>query len=311
MNLFSTVNKKLDFNLTTIDRALREEAINKDVKILKITLIILCIIFSIFILRALIMNYLQQEIAVAEMQNSLMSKVSNISKETHQSKKDINYKKLAKQQIFGKIGLPNHNDENKSNKEKEVPITKVELKLLGVFMWGDGLPSATIAESKKPDSEENYFVNDMINDSTKLVAVYSDKVEIETNGVREALYFDDAKISTSSSGNEGAAEDVIKVDERELDNALSNLPMLLQQARAVPYFKDGKSIGLRLFAIRPGSLYEKVGLQNGDILKEINGTSLSDITQAVKLFERLKSEKNITLKLERQREDKTLLYEIR
>ena len=42
----------------------------------------------------------------------------------------------------------------------------------------------------------------------------------------------------------------------------------------------GQSIGMRLFAIRTGSLYEKLGLKNGDIILAVNENSLSDPAQA-------------------------------
>jgi general secretion pathway protein C len=105
--------------------------------------------------------------------------------------------------------------------------------------------------------------------------------------------------------------DEFVVEEAELDKGLENLPLLLTQARAVPYFKDGRSIGLRLFAIKTGSLYEKVGLKNGDILKTINGNNLGDISQALKLFEQLKQERSISLVLEREKQDREFKYTIR
>ena len=86
---------------------------------------------------------------------------------------------------------------------------------------------------------------------------------------------------------------------------------MLTQARAVPYFKDGKSIGLRLFAIKSDSIFEKIGLKNADILKAVNGNSLADLTQAIKLFETLKKERSLSLTLERTNEEKEFKYEIR
>ena len=58
-------------------------------------------------------------------------------------------------------------------------------------------------------------------------------------------------------------------------------------------------------------MYEKIGLKNGDILKTINGNSLGDISQAMKLFERLKEERSITLTLERSKQQKVYRYQIR
>jgi general secretion pathway protein C len=101
------------------------------------------------------------------------------------------------------------------------------------------------------------------------------------------------------------------VAEAELSDALANLPLLLSQARAVPYFRNGQSIGMRLFAIRSGSLYEKLGMKNGDIITAVNENSLSDPTQALRLFEQLKNERSIKVKMERNNVSREVNYTIR
>ena len=100
------------------------------------------------------------------------------------------------------------------------------------------------------------------------------------------------------------------VGEQELNKALENLPLLLTQARAVPYFKDGRPIGVRLYAIKPDSIFSKLGLQNGDILKSINGNNLDDFNQAVKLFEKLRDEKSIAVTLERNGTTREFKYQV-
>ena len=46
------------------------------------------------------------------------------------------------------------------------------------------------------------------------------------------------------------------------------MSQLFTQIRAVPHFEGGQSIGFRLFAIRRGSLFDKIGLKNGDIIHQ-------------------------------------------
>ena len=58
-------------------------------------------------------------------------------------------------------------------------------------------------------------------------------------------------------------------------------------------------------------MYEKLGLKNGDIVKSINENNLSDPSQALKLFEQLKSERSIGVKLERDGAPRELKYSIR
>lgn len=157
-----------------------------------------------------------------------------------------------------------------------------------------------------------FLIGDSVFDQATLKKIYQDRVEIERLGKLEVLKLDEFGGPDAGPGGGIANQgDDYVVDEAELDKGLENLPLLLTQARAVPYFKDGRSIGLRLFAIKSGSLYEKIGLKNGDILKSINGNSLADITQALKLFEQLKQERSINLILEREKQDREFKYTIR
>ena len=62
-----------------------------------------------------------------------------------------------------------------------------------------------------------------------------------------------------------------------LRNVSSNQPLLLTQVRGVPYFQQGKAVGLRLFAIKPGGLFDQIGLQNGDVIISVDGTPILDL----------------------------------
>ena len=191
------------------------------------------------------------------------------------------------------------------------PVAVTKLVLVGTFVADGEAPFAIIEDDKKK-TQDVFMLNESIFDQATLKTIFADKIEIERNGQIEILVIDDAPARTSDSSTSVVAEgDTVVVDEGEVDRALENLPLLLTQARAVPYFKEGRSVGLRMFAIKSGSLFEKIGLKNGDILKSINGNSLGDITQAMKLFETLKQERNIGVVVERDRQDREFKYQIR
>lgn len=193
------------------------------------------------------------------------------------------------------------------------PVAVTKLVLIGTFVSDGEAPFAIIEDDKKK-AQDVFMLNESIFDQAILKSIAADKVEIERNGQIETLVIDDAPARTSDAGIGAgvvAEGDTVVVDEAEVDRALENLPLLLTQARAVPYFKEGRSVGLRMFAIKSGSLFEKIGLKNGDILKSINGNSLGDITQAMKLFETLKQQRNIGVVVERDRQDREFKYQIR
>ncbi|MEW6488097.1 MAG: type II secretion system protein GspC [Thermodesulfobacteriota bacterium] len=115
-----------------------------------------------------------------------------------------------------------------------------------------------------------------------------------------------------------AAETVRQVDEnnwlidsREIEQASANMSQLMTQIRVVPNFADGQPDGFKVFAIRPGSLFSKIGLQNGDVLKRINGIELVGPEQGFQAYQALKDETSIQIDLVRRNENKTFSYEIR
>ena len=96
----------------------------------------------------------------------------------------------------------------------------------------------------------------------------------------------------------------------ELDQELNNFTKLLNQARVVPHTKDGKFVGYQIRAIDKGSLYEKLGLKNGDIIREINGDPIDSPEKAMNLFKVLRNEKEFMLNLDRGGNDTHLNYHI-
>ena len=95
-----------------------------------------------------------------------------------------------------------------------------------------------------------------------------------------------------------------------VDKALANMAALASMARFVPSVRDGKPNGFKVYAIRPSSLFAKLGMQNGDTLKQINGNEMSTPDQALQLLTKLRSASHLNLQLERRGETVTMDYTI-
>ncbi|RYZ44088.1 MAG: hypothetical protein EOO71_01045 [Myxococcaceae bacterium] len=67
----------------------------------------------------------------------------------------------------------------------------------------------------------------------------------------------------------------------------------------VPAFKDGRPVGFKLFAIKDGSFYSRLGLRNGDVLQRINGLDLDSPDKALEAFTSMREARRIELQLER------------
>jgi general secretion pathway protein C len=84
-----------------------------------------------------------------------------------------------------------------------------------------------------------------------------------------------------------------------LDGALNDTGRLFTQVRAMPVFKNGAIVAYKLFSIDPSSLFAKLGLQNGDQLRRINGYDLGSAERMLELLQKLRDAARVELDLER------------
>jgi general secretion pathway protein C len=101
------------------------------------------------------------------------------------------------------------------------------------------------------------------------------------------------------------------IDRALVEKLLSNTTMLATAARFVPSIKDGKPNGFKLYAIRPQSIFGRIGLQNGDTIKAINGSEMTTPDAALGLYTKLRSASHLSVQLERRGETVALDYTIR
>lgn len=71
----------------------------------------------------------------------------------------------------------------------------------------------------------------------------------------------------------------------EVARTMQNPAQLFQQMRALPHFVNGKTDGFSISNVAPGSVFAQLGLQNGDLLTEINGQPVTNPMQAMGLMQ--------------------------
>ncbi len=74
---------------------------------------------------------------------------------------------------------------------------------------------------------------------------------------------------------------------------------VLQDAKATPNMVNGQIKGFRLTRIREDSIYQKAGLQNDDVVMEINGVPLNNAASAIRLLQGLRNENEIEVIVDR------------
>src|SRR5262249_32416659 len=96
-----------------------------------------------------------------------------------------------------------------------------------------------------------------------------------------------------------------------LDKVLADPNILGQSARVVVNLAFGKPNGLKLYAIRPGSIYARIGLLNEDSVQSINGYDISSPDRALEAYTKLRPANHLTVITTRRGQTQTLDYEIR
>ncbi len=237
------------------------------------------------------------------------------------------YRPIVQKNIFNSSASGAGTGEKSRTVATTAPVKKTELnvELIGTVV-GSGGDSFAIIEDKKTRKQELYQVDDVIQDEARILAISRCRVILLRQGSEEVIECVEpqerktkgprVRYSGGSSEQGGfsvkkVSENEYVIDEREVQNALNNINQLLTQIRVVPNFTDGKPDGFKVFAIRPNSIFAKIGLKNGDVIREINGRDITSPDKAFQAFQELKDESNLSVEISRRGQRRTLNYEIR
>ncbi|HEY3445704.1 MAG TPA: type II secretion system protein GspC [Myxococcales bacterium] len=204
---------------------------------------------------------------------------------------------------------------------QEAVKTGLRVKLVGTMVAN--LPEWSLANIEDTTSKVTtvFMVGDKIQNAD-IIEIELKRVIINNNGRKE--FIDDeagngdivhaaaapgptvvaSNTNPPPSGSVGAGiketgADTYEIPKEEINKALGNLNDIAMQARIVPAFKDGVATGFKLFSIRPDSLYTKIGIQNGDIVRRINGFEINSPDKALEVYSKLKESNRIEIEVDR------------
>ena len=95
-----------------------------------------------------------------------------------------------------------------------------------------------------------------------------------------------------------------------VDRLLANQAALMSAARVIPHEEDGRTVGMKIYGIRRSSLLGRLGIQNGDMLRTINGFDLSDPTALLQAYTTLRSADHLTMQVMRRGQPMSMDYQI-
>lgn len=214
--------------------------------------------------------------------------------------------------------------------DERVPVAELikstlPLKLAGTIYSGDPLNGIAMIKFKSKGRTGSFMNGDTIMDNAVLKEVHKEKIILNNNGQLEYVEIDKKELVRSrrkvsmrqmrkkyAAIAKGPAAKEFREEGFERNGSEISISKdykakllgpeftkVLQDAKASPNIVGGKLRGFSLNRIRENSIYQKSGLQNGDIVEEINGILLTDTAQAIKLLNSLRNESEIELRVVR------------
>jgi general secretion pathway protein C len=214
------------------------------------------------------------------------------------------------------MGVPTSAATTVTTAPVDAPDTQLRLILRGALASDNKLDArAIIADSG--GKEEQYAIGDSVPGNAELSEVYPDRVILKRSGRFETLRLptDTPTGGTGFSRSQPVPVSVSTPAERlrQVRAQLQNSPRSLYgMLRATPKLDaDGNTVG---YVVAPGNdpqLFSDVGLQNGDVVTEVNNMSLSDPANGSKALQSLQNGETVTVKVLRNGAEQMITLDAR
>jgi type II secretion system protein C len=159
-------------------------------------------------------------------------------------------------------------------------------------------------------------VGHVIMDKYKVISVSAQYIEVITRDSNQYLVYQDKFAgnfgSKKSSGPNLVNNEVFREEgfERNKDKIVmtgmyrdklvqQDLAKVLMQATAEPHMENGSIAGFKMSQIDDGSIYQKAGLKDGDVVTGINGSELNSVAGSITLLKSLKGADSIEVEIKR------------
>jgi len=216
------------------------------------------------------------------------------------------YRVISDRNLFGSIDKAG---EKIQINVDELEPTKLGLALLGTVSGTGGFDLAVIEEKNK--KKQGLFREGDAVAAATIIRIMRGMVVLRVDGRDEILKMEEGDQRSEVGGQrpEGrGVKNVIKVKKADIDDAFKNMGEILAQVRIRPYFSSGKPDGFMVSRIKPESIFQKMGMQNGDIIQSVNDQPIKSPDDMMKLYKGLKSGSEIMLNIKRKGRQEELRY---
>jgi general secretion pathway protein C len=191
---------------------------------------------------------------------------------------------------------------------------------------GDGKYGFAIVEEKGTRKQRLVKAGDVIA-GAKVVRIKRNAVDILVDNQERTLKIAETKeapilpqpaaVASAQPAPSGPAPSgpvpsgAVVLNRSEIGAGFQDMGSMLRQAQVRPYFNSGVPEGFMVSSIQAGSLYQKMGIVDGDIIQGVNSRPIRTADDMMELYNVMKSGPGMALSIKRRGNPETLNYQFR
>ncbi len=205
--------------------------------------------------------------------------------------------------------------------EPEVDLDQLEHTQLKISLWGTVTgsdPVYAVIEDKKERKQSLYGIGDTIQEAQikkimrrSVVLNYKGKDQILEMMEKEEKGGPARRSASSKKNTRRPPKPDLPSKPPGMEELAGNdqLSSLMKQVKIRPHFSQGEPDGLMVYGIRPQSVFRQIGMRNGDIITDINGTQITTADDALQMYEEIQDADSATISVLRRGKEKEIAFE--
>ena len=200
---------------------------------------------------------------------------------------------------------------------EDMEQTQLNLKLWGTVTGSTEQAYAVIEDTQKRE-QKLYRIGDSIQNAVVKI-IRRAKVVLQVDGKDEVLAMEELKKGKKSRmasrrpqrTSSQTRTQRVSLKRSMINDAINDVSKLMTDVKIQPHMADGRPDGLAISNIKPNSIFRRMGLRNGDILKSVEGQDIRTVDDALRLYDSMKTADSVTVEIERRGSKRTIDYSIR
>ncbi len=210
--------------------------------------------------------------------------------------------------------------------------SRLPIKLVNTIVLQDSVKSIASVQVRGDRLLQEYRIGEKINGMAKLDKIERKKLIVKNlkDGSCEAIESEDTESDTNSPiavmspskskqftqnkkkingiQNEGNS---FTIEKSFMKDKMSNISDILTQARGIQINNPDGSISFKIVDIEPGGIFAYLGIENNDIITQINGESINDLNAVMSLFGKISNIDRLNLTVKRGGSETPLDYKFK